>query len=309
MQFRVMFRDDVEQLRSILASHVATLNLLLQIHTLAFVSAAEEDRVSSVSSLENKILAQRQMLEIIDGNIGTSLRRQQKIKASLQAQHSVLVALDHKVGSTVDQLQDQQLLIQDTQSFIKQVEERTIALSTTMTGVASLATLGVTHLRQIVRQIHKMLQACAAISADIRIIKSELVGMFSNLLSILRQIDNKLPTRLCLPIVQFTTALGDTIALPYELCQKWGVFTRLVQVVFEDRPGKARVDAGLYSIMNARGGRLLKEGSWKHAVKAHDHLSMSIWLNEVAVKADTCPFSNARISPIFEASGGILQFF
>jgi hypothetical protein len=309
MQFRVMFRDDVEQLRSILASHVATLNLLLQIHTLAFVSAAEEDRVSSVSSLENKILAQRQMLEIIDGNIGTSLRRQQKIKASLQAQHSVLVALDHKVGSTVDQLQDQQLLIQDTQSFIKQVEERTIALSTTMTGVASLATLGVTHLRQIVRQIHNMLQACAAISADIRIIKSELVGMFSNLLSILRQIDNKLPTRLCLPIVQFTTALGDTIALPYELCQKWGVFTRLVQVVFEDRPGKARVDAGLYSIMNARGGRLLKEGSWKHAVKAHDHLSMSIWLNEVAVKADTCPFSNARISPIFEASGGILQFF
>jgi hypothetical protein len=309
MQFRVMFRDDVEQLRSILASHVATLNLLLQIHTLAFVSAAEEDRVSSASSLENKILAQRQMLETIDGNIGTSLRRQHKIKASLQAQHSVLVALDHKVGSTVDQLHDQQLLIQDTQTLIKQVEERTIALSTTMTGVTSLVALGVTHLRQILRQVHNMLQVCAAISADIRFIKSELFVMFSNLLSMLRQIDHKLPTQLCLPIVQFTTALGDTIALPYELCQQWSVFTKLIEVVFEDRPGKARVDSGLYSIMNARGGRLLKEDSWKHAVKAHDHLSMSIWLNEVAVKADTCPFSNARISPIFEASGGILQFF
>jgi hypothetical protein len=287
MQFRIMFKDDVEQLRLILASHVTTLNFLLLMQTGTSLSAAQDDRTSSALSLENKILAQRRMLENIDGNVGTSLQQQQRIETSLQAQHLVLVDLDQKAERTGDHLRDQGVLLQETQTMVRQVEATTIALSTTMGELTALAASGMTHLRQIVTMLHTMLQACAALSTDIRSFRTELIGMFCSLRTMLQEIDNKLPARIYSPIIQFSPAVGHTLALPLELCLQWHTFTGLLRVVFHDRPGKARVEMGLYSIMNARGRRRLKEDSWQHSVRANDHLSMSIVVEETMISVPT----------------------
>lgn len=125
---------------------------------------------------------------------------------------------------------------------------------------------------------------------------SRLMDLFLSLQTTLQRIDHDIPMRLYLPIVQFTTALGETMALPYQLCQQWVTFKELLRVIFLDKPGKGRVDMGKYLIMNARGGRILAEGSWQHAVKQDDHLSMSIVVDELAVRAGSCPFPSCHAS-------------
>jgi hypothetical protein len=151
-----------------------------------------------------------------------------------------------------------------------------------------------------------MLQACVSLSTDLRTFRTELVDIFNSLRPMLQEINNRLPARLCLSIVKFTTALGDPIPLPYELCQQWSTFTKLLQVVFDDKPGKARVEFGLYTIINARGGRLLTEHSWQHAITAEDHLIVSIVINKVGDTANCCPFSScqASIGPSETVNGG-----
>lgn len=280
MQFRIMFKEDVKQLRSALASHVATINLLLMTQTVASTLAAEDDRDRLASSLESKILCHRQRLEDVNGRIEKSLERQQEMKSQLRDQSSVLDKLGKKADETHQQLGTQAVSIQGIQ---------------TITGILALVTSGTMHLRQIIKQLHMLFRLFNTFTAEARAAMSKLMELFHSLQTTLQRIDCNLPMRLYPPIVQFTTALGgQPMALPYELCQQWTTFRELLRVIFLDKPGKARVDMGKYLIMNARGGRLLAEGSWQHAVKQDDHLSMSIVLDELAARAGSCPFPTCQ---------------
>ncbi|RYP79869.1 hypothetical protein DL770_006474 [Monosporascus sp. CRB-9-2] len=296
MQFRTMFKEDVKQLRSALASHVATINLLLMTQAVASISIAEDDRDRLASGLESKILAHRRLLEDINGQVDTSLERQQGIKTQLLEQSSVLDELGEKADKTRQQLRGQEASIQEIQTIANHTQEQTKSILATVTEVLGLLTSGLMHLHQITKQLHKMIRTCATFTAEMRTAMSKLMELFFSLQTVLQRIDRNLPTRLYLPTVQLTTALGETMALPYQLCQQWATFTELLRVIFLDKPGKSRVDMGKYLIMNARGGRLLVEGSWQHAVKQDDHLSMSIVLDELAARAGSCPFPTCRAS-------------
>ncbi|RYP12305.1 hypothetical protein DL765_007416 [Monosporascus sp. GIB2] len=296
LQFRIMFKDDVKQLRSALASHVATINLLLMTQAMASISTAEDDRDRLASGLESKILAHRRLLEGINGQVATSLERQQGIKTQLREQSSVLDELGKKADQTRKQLSGQEASIQEIQTVANHTKEQTKSILATVTEVLALVTSGLMQLRQITEQLHKMIRICATFTTEMRTVMSKLMELFFSLQTVLQRIDRSLPTRLYLPTVQFTTALGETMALPYQLCQQWATFTELLKVIFLDKPGKSRVDMGKYLIMNARGGRLLGEGSWQHAVKQDDHLSMAIVLDELAARAGSCPFPTCQAS-------------
>lgn len=57
MQWRMMYKDDVVELRSILGSHVATINLLLMTQTVRSITMAENKRAKVACGLEKKIMA------------------------------------------------------------------------------------------------------------------------------------------------------------------------------------------------------------------------------------------------------------
>lgn len=295
MQFRTMFKEDVKQLRSALASHVATINLLLMTQTVASILAAEDDRDHLASSLESKILWHRRHLEDVNGRIEKSLERQQGIKSQLRDQSSVLDELGKKADETHQQLSSQAASIQGIQTITNHTKGQTKSILATVTEILALVTSGAMHLRQIIKQLHMLFRLCNTFTAETRTAMSKLMELFHSLQTTLQRIDCSLPMRLYPPIVQFTTALGgEPMALPYELCQQWTTFKELLRVIFLDKPGKARVDMGKYLIMNARGGRLLAKGSWQHAVKQDDHLSMSIVLDELAARAGSCPFPTCQ---------------
>ncbi|RYO77538.1 hypothetical protein DL766_009647 [Monosporascus sp. MC13-8B] len=238
LQFRIMFKEDVKQLRSALASHVATINLLLMTQAVASISTAKDDRDRLASGLESKILAHRRLLEGVNGQVATSLERQQGIKTQLREQSSVLDELGKKADQTRKQLSGQEASIQEIQTIANHTKEQTKSILATVTQVLALITSGLMQLRQITRQLHKMIRICATFTAEMRTAMSKLMELFFSLQTVLQRIDRNLPTRLYLPTVQFTTALGETMALPYQLCQQWATFTELLRVIFLDKPGK-----------------------------------------------------------------------
>jgi hypothetical protein len=148
----------------------------------------------------------------------------------------------------------------------------------------------------MIRKLSRMCKIYSRLTTEMREGISKLIMMFSSVYTMIQRIENSLPTRISCPIVIFTDALGETMALPYQLCQQWTTFRRLLGVMFDKKPGKNRVEMGQYLIINTQGGRLLQEASWQHAVKQNDHLSMSIVLDDLQAKDGHCPFPSCRTS-------------
>lgn len=86
------------------------------------------------------------------------------------------------------------------------------------------------------------------------------------------------------------------MALPFQMCVRWETFRLMVNAVFDGRPGKARVSMGKFLVMQAAGGRLLRESTWTHSIKEGDCLQMFMVLDDLRVFGDSCPFPSCRAS-------------
>jgi hypothetical protein len=118
----------------------------------------------------------------------------------------------------------------------------------------------------------------------------ELLQQFWSLQSTLSRIERVLPTQIHLPIIQFTDAFGDNLALPYQLCRSWSTFKELLRVMYINRQGWFRVETGQYLIMQARGGRPINQRVWQEAVREGDHLFLCIVVEDFREKEGGCPF-------------------
>ncbi|KAI0546234.1 hypothetical protein F4679DRAFT_598790 [Xylaria curta] len=283
------------RLQSTLASHVATINHLLMTQAVTSIPAAEDDRGRIISDPEGKILENRRLLKDVGRRVDESLGRQE-ITAKLKDQDSVLDKLRKAADETQERLSTQGDLIQEFRVITTHTQEETNSILATVIEVLALVTSGLMHRRHIARHLHTMIRVCVAFAAEIRTAITKLMELFFSIQTTLQRINQKLPIHIRFPIVQFATALGEMMALPYQLCHQWATFEELLGVIFLDKPGKSRVDMGKYLIMNVQGGRLLGEHSWQHAVKQDDHLTMLIILDEFSAKAGTCQFPACRAS-------------
>jgi hypothetical protein len=258
MQYRLFYLDDVKKLRSTLASHVTTMNLLLMTQTVASITIAEDDRQYIANRLEEKILENRRLLTNIDDQTVASLQQAQCISKQLDDQSSLLNTLDSQAATTQRQLEGQSELMRDIEVASTEVRKQGHSILAIVTQILSLVTTGILHLRQIAEQLQKMFQLCAHFTTEMRFLMSRHFELFSSIQATLQEISQNFPVRMNFPTVQFTTALGDTMALPYQLCQQWATFSELLKVIFMDKPGMSRVEQGQFLIRNARGGRLCR---------------------------------------------------
>jgi len=229
--------------------------------TVGSIFAAKNDRERLACRLESKILAHRRLLEGVQEQVEQSIRLQVETNSHLQTHSVILESLEHDADQTKSQLQEQQVLIEDVQAMLSKTREETPSILDAATNTLTIATSGVMNLRLIDQQHSKMFELCTKFTTEMRAAMTELTRMFFGLQAILRRLELTLPMRIGLPILQFTDALGETMALPYQLCQQWSTFKELLGVIFINKPGQARVEIGQYMIMNAGGGRLLKEAS------------------------------------------------
>jgi hypothetical protein len=79
-----MYKADVKELRLILGSHVATINLLLMTQTVGSITAAENDRERLACGLEMKTIAHRRLLEDVQDQVEVSLDQQLETMSQLR---------------------------------------------------------------------------------------------------------------------------------------------------------------------------------------------------------------------------------
>ena len=296
IQWQLMYKKDAKEIRAILGSHVSTINLLLMTQTVQSVTRAEDNRAEVACGLEQRILAHRRLLEDVNVKAETSLNQHSETISNLENQEASLNTLVDKAEATSVQLRDQNLNLHEVRSIVGSTQEQTMSILASATEILSLVTSGLMTLRSISEQMYRMLKLCADFTHEMRTTMTALVQLFSSLQASLRRIERSLPLRINLPIVQFTDALGETMALPFQICQQFSTFKAMLGVIFLDKPGKWRVDLGQYLIMNGQGGRLLTETAWKHSVRENDHLLMCMVLNELYAHESICPFPSCQVS-------------
>ena len=275
----MLYSNDVRELKSTLGSHVATINLLLLTQTVASVTAAENQRERLACRLEEHILTHRPLLQGLNDKMEVSIEEQLGIKLHLHNHSTTLDDLEDKAAKLRDQLDDQHILLQDSQLTVAGVRVQTNSVLATTTEILSLVTLGVRNTQLITRQLRRMFKIIKDFTTEMRMTMTELRKLFARLHTILSRIESHLPQQIDLPIIQITDALGETMALPYQLCEDWSKFNELLGVIFLNKPGKRRVDLGEFVITNPQQGRELTATSWKGAIKQGDHLSMTTILD------------------------------
>jgi hypothetical protein len=296
MQWRLAYKDEVKELRAKLGSHVATINLLLMTQAVSSITAAENDREEATCGLHEKIRAHRMLLDEVKSGVDSSLARQLGTKLQLEAQANTLGTLNCKADQTMLQLRNEQVLIDEVKKAASKTEENTKSLLVMATDTLSQATLGLLTLRDIAVKLCYLAASITKFTVEMREAIALLTRQFAGIYKVLRAVEASLPRRIFLPIVHFTDALGETFALPYQVCMQWKTFRLMLHALFHQRPGQSRVEMGNFLIMHAAGGRLLQEGSWNHAIKEGDHLEMSMILDGHFTTGDFCPFPSCQAS-------------
>jgi hypothetical protein len=305
MQWRLAYKDEVKALRTKLGSHVATISLLLMTQAVSSITTAEHDRAEATCGLQEKILAYRRLLEDVRTEVDSSLSHQVETKSQLERQEETLGTLDCKADRTIQQLHNEHDLIQEVLSVASTTEEHTRSVIAITTDTLSQASQGLLTLRDLAMQLFDLVAAITKFTVEMQESIALLMRQFARIFSILHTLQGSLATRICPPIVQFTDALGETLALPYQMCLQWKTFRLILNAIFDGRPGKSRVERGDFLIMHAAGGRRLLEDSWNHAIRDGDHLQMSIVLDDFLAEQDFCPFPSCKASLLnAEASNG-----
>jgi hypothetical protein len=305
MQWRLAYQHEVKALRTKLGSHVATISLLLMTQAVSSITTAEHDRAQANCGLQEKILAYRRQLDDVQTRVDSSLSHQVETKSRLERQEESLGTLDRKADRTIQQLHDENDLIQEVIFVASATEENTRSVLAITADTLSQVTQGLLTLRDLAMRVYGLVAAITKFTAEMQESMAMLMRQFARICSILHALQGSLATRICPPIVQFTDALGETLALPYQICLQWKAFRLILNAIFDDRPGKSRVERGEFLIMHAAGGRRLLEDSWNHAIRAGDHLQMSIVLDDFLAKQDFCPFPSCEASLVnAEANNG-----
>ncbi|MCJ1403904.1 hypothetical protein MMC11_007127 [Xylographa trunciseda] len=135
--------------------------------------------------------------------------------------------------------------------------------------------------------------SCASITEMIERNFHTLLNVYEVLVRIERMI---LAKAIELPYLRFDDPFGETLALPYQMCNTWLHFTSLLAAMFQDKPGKRLVQRGSFMIMTAKVNKIIDAKQWEHAVRSGDHLSMSMVLRRRSMNLQQCP----RCSTVWE---------
>jgi hypothetical protein len=178
MQWALFYKEDVRHLRSLLGSHVSTINLLLMTQTVGSITSAENDRERVACGLESKIIAHRQNLKEVKAEVYVSLEQQRETKVHLEDHSTVLNNLETKADRTNELLKVQAKLVQGIQAEITNTQDQNRSILSAATEILALITSGVMSVRLILKQLTKMSEMCTRFTAEMREMASNLMRLF-----------------------------------------------------------------------------------------------------------------------------------
>lgn len=228
-----------------------------------------------------------------------TLTGQTELSSQIQSQGQSLEEISLSTQTTFLQLHDQHEVIQEVKTITSKVAKRTKSLLTVATDTLSQATLGLLTLRDIAVKIANMVASFTRFTSEMRQAVALMMDQFNRIYRILERLETNMAQNIYPPIMRFTNALGVDFALPYQACLQWPSIQMIIKAIFEGRPGKPRVDRGMFRITDVKNGRLLWEQNWDHVpVKEGDHIEMSVVFKMQPMGNFLCSFSGCHSSQV-----------
>ena len=204
IQWRLVFKDDIQELRSTLTSHVATINLILMTQSVSSISVAEQDRTDLTREMQSQIQAHQKILRNVEGMVRVSVHRQGETKTQLQDQAVEIGSLKAKAEIANSQLQGQKVVVHNLQSAVSTIRVQNTSILSATTVVLNSITSGAMKLQVIVRQLTRTFELLTNFTTEMRTVMAELLQGFRSLRSSLQRIEDSLPLKIDFPILQFT---------------------------------------------------------------------------------------------------------
>ncbi|KAI9699134.1 MAG: hypothetical protein M1836_003323 [Candelina mexicana] len=298
-------KKEVGELRAVVVSQVLAINTLLNAQQWECLQALDNCQGANARALEDLIstttaFAQRMELYFRDKD-----DLQNKIQQVID-----LMTTDRQSNSEQRLLLGTKITASNSLDTEDDIEELQGYLAARSKARGGLEDVGYSH-SAFEQKSDAVLRRIASYSSELlRAIQSN-TQMLLQLSAVLKTLERWLPRQIDLPIIRFDDALGNTIALPLQMCSEWKVncasstkvfgsrstdadkrqtFRKLLKHMYHFDDARDRVRQGLFLITNAKGGRILKSHNWKHSLVSGDHLSMSMIVTTSGEPNDICPF-------------------
>ena len=323
----IKYKDEVKALRERIAPNIATITVLLLTQTVDTLSYAEADRTQAAQGLNCKLASQSRILSALQQTTSSlaivqdNLMVEQSHLVDAAAHHGRdLHALNFKVdellrdnaaqrldlcnqAATLEHFQKMAIdnkhqslechaLMTSIRQDTAEIRAATPSILARTLSLLDAVTAGVSKVRGIIALMHQLLRVTTQFTLEMRDLMRKLLQAFWDIQKQLAQFERFLPKQISRPFVSFRDAFNIVRDLPYDLCAQWHTFQALLAVVFMNRQGLRRVEAGQYFVTSVRVGRRLNPTFWSNAIEPGDELSMTMILDDVEAQDGYCPYKS-----------------
>jgi hypothetical protein len=192
--------------------------------TVRSITLAENDGAEVACELGENIMANRALLQEVKDKIEFSAKQQSGMTSKLETQAGSLENVQATGDALGQAMKHQATVMRNVHSLALVAERKTTSILSTTTDILNLITSTLSTVQSVASQLMKTFELCTKFTTEMRAAMGELLQRFWSLQAALSRIERALPMQVRLPILQFTDVFGDTMALPYQLCQNWLTF-------------------------------------------------------------------------------------
>ncbi|KAG6355630.1 hypothetical protein INS49_003592 [Diaporthe citri] len=285
LHWSAIARHEVAEIRAVLTSEILAINTLVTIHkwsSLRDQGARSEGHAKQLKQLlDTTAKASAEFRKsLIDARLASeNLERVIKTVQFTQSEQLQILRTIKGISSTT--YYKVQKIHRQQRAYAKEYQKATSAQITRFFSFKQhmeqwIKTI-VEHCKQIIAMVQRNTQLLLSMHGLLAKLETLLAG-----------------SRVDLPSIVFENVLGIRTLLPFQLCDTWEGFTRLLGVMFYNQPGSEHVAVGKLLVMRSKTNRIIKPKDWSLCVVPGDQLSMSVVMERFSAR--TCPRCFAVLS-------------
>ncbi|KAJ5063485.1 hypothetical protein J3E74DRAFT_472435 [Bipolaris maydis] len=301
MKWSMVTQKDVEELRKVMLSEMAAINMLLSVQQLTNLRRLSARSIDSRQS-SDAILNKTSMILNLVHNLPDSIAN---IHLEIARNGEQQIRRDTQMTQTVAGLTSQV-----TEIFVQGKNSMEMMRSSKARILREVA-----RLHSVLNDLRKLLHVFSkyskdmleAISQNTLVVFSHLCGqrcrtlkppsrmlldIASHMKGIARAIES-IPLHLSVDIIRLDDALGESWGLPFQACQTWNSFTDILKVVVygNQRPGLDYIVRGQFQLTFAKTGRSIGQPHrWDSTIRPGAHIKQAMVISDLPISKDVCPF-------------------
>ncbi|KAK0733204.1 hypothetical protein B0T26DRAFT_669632 [Lasiosphaeria miniovina] len=291
LNWSMVGKKDVDELRKILQSKMLAINILqgtLQLNQIQRMAPELRNASESHSNSLSSVARQVDLLRDVTTHAATVAPSAVADLKRFVVETSAATA--EQFTRMEDNFSGVQANLQSVTSSLDQV----IALSR---GLTTGLRAGLTRLFSLVLVL---VDSSANVLRVVTQNTSTLLDIQNNIQR-LTQAVNRVPLQLSIQFIRFDDALGESWALPFQLCEQWETFKEMLRVIVfrNDRPGFQGVLANRFTLRVAGSHSNIFRHRWERVIKPGLHIEQTTLVPELSTQMapDLCSFSRCSGSP------------